>query len=96
MGGAVPAWRTPDFKLFSGVALSSPELISGVRSSPVSFQQLTSTQSRISPLDPVFPPFVEIKVRISLPSNNMTIRTTPREKCTNQIVLTRFDPQGEP
>ena len=50
---------------------------------PFSFQQLTSTQSPISPLNPIFPPFVGIKMRISLPSNNMTIRPIPREKCTN-------------
>ncbi len=42
-----------------------------------SFQQLTSAQSPISPLNPVFLPFVGIMMRISFPSNNITYRQLP-------------------
>jgi hypothetical protein len=42
-------------------------------------------QFRNQPLNPIFPPFVEIKMRIFLPSNRMTERPLPREKCKNQI-----------
>ena len=39
---------------------------------PVSFQQLTSTQSPIYPLNPIFHPFIALMMRISFPSNNIT------------------------
>jgi hypothetical protein len=55
------------------------------KETPFSFQQLTPTQSPISPLNPIFPPFVGIKMRNSLPSNNITHRPIPREKCKNQV-----------
>jgi hypothetical protein len=42
-------------------------------------------QSRNQPLNPIFPPFVEIKMRISLPSNRMTQTSLPRERCKKQI-----------
>jgi hypothetical protein len=59
--------------------------------SPVSFQQLTPTQSPISPLNPVFPPFVGIKMRISFPSNRMASDQHP-----GKSVRTRFNSPGEP
>lgn len=51
--------------------------------SPVSFQQLTSAQSSIYPLNPVFYPFIAIMMRISFPSNNIYADQYPRKRCTN-------------
>jgi hypothetical protein len=68
------------------IFLSSPRV-----PSPFSFQQLTSAQSPISPLNPIFLPFVEIKMRISLPSNNITSDNTQGKR-----VPTRFNSLGEP
>src|SRR5580704_3493717 len=59
--------------------------VSRLEHPPFSFQQLTSTQSPISPLNPVFPPFVGIKMRISLPSNSITTYQYPGKR-----VPTRF------
>ncbi len=54
--------------------------------SPFSFQQLTSAQSCIQPLNPVFLPFVGIKMRNSLPSNSITIRHYPGKSVRTRTV----------
>src|SRR5580692_8254954 len=59
--------------------------------SPFSFQQLTPTQSPNQPLNPIFPPFVEIKMRNPFPSNSITPDQYP-----GKSVRTRFNSWGEP